>query len=92
MEEKKEEDKKEKQEEEKEEEEKKNVERSIYSLEGAKLPLSIYSSRVMDISKINYYLESSSSNGKCGEHYLGNICFMNSSIVCYRINIILKII
>ena len=42
----------------------------------------------MDISKINYYLESFSSNGKCGEHYLGNIYFMNSSIVCYRINIL----
>ena len=36
----------------------------------------------MDISKINDYLDSSSSKGKCGGHNLGNTCFMNSSIAC----------
>ena len=65
-----------------EKKEEKTGERSKYSLEGGKLPLSIYTRRVMDISKINDYLDSSSSKGKCGGHNLGNTCFMNSSIAC----------
>ena len=68
------------------EDEKKDIpevkERSIYSLEGAKEPLSIYTRRVMNISKINEYLKEDSSKGKCGGRNLGNTCFMNSSIAC----------
>jgi len=57
-------------------------ERSIFSLEGAKYPISIYTRRVMDISKIDEYLNSNSTRGRCGGHNLGNTCFMNSSIAC----------
>ena len=57
-------------------------ERSIFSLEGAKKPLSIYTRRVMDASKIGKYLKSDSTKGKCGGSNLGNTCFMNSSIAC----------
>ena len=57
-------------------------ERSIFSLEGAKYPLSIYTRRVMDISKIDEYLNSNSTRGRCGGRNLGNTCFMNSSIAC----------
>ena len=57
-------------------------ERSVFSLEGAKRPLSIYTRRVMDISKINNYLKPDSTKGKCGGRNLGNTCFMNSSIAC----------
>ena len=85
-----EEDKKEDIEEDKEDEDKKEeerdeekpIERSKYSLEGAKTPLSIYTRRVMDISKINDYLTEDSTKGQCGGHNLGNTCFMNSSIAC----------
>ena len=52
-------------EEEKEEENDSVKERSIYSLEGAKKPISIYTRRVMDISKINKYLTSNSTRGIC---------------------------
>ena len=69
-------------EEEKEEENDSLKERSIYSLEGAKKPISIYTRRVMDISKINKYLTNNSTRGQCGGHNLGNTCFMNSSIAC----------
>ena len=62
--------------------EEENKERSIYSLKGAKKPLSIYTRRVMDISKINDYLNEDSTKGRCGGHNLGNTCFMNSSIAC----------
>ena len=57
-------------------------ERSIFSLEGAKYPISIYTRRVMDISKIDEYLNSNSTRGRCGGYNLGNTCFMNSSIAC----------
>ena len=56
--------------------------RSEYSLIGAKPPLSIYTRRVMDISKIDDYLNSSSARGQVGGRNLGNTCFMNSSIAC----------
>ena len=57
-------------------------ERSILSLEGAKYPLSIYTRRVMNISKIDEFLNSNSTRGRCGGRNLGNTCFMNSSIAC----------
>ena len=57
-------------------------ERSTYSLEGAKQPISMYTRRVMDISNIGKYLNSDSTAGRCGGHNLGNTCFMNSSIAC----------
>ena len=68
--------------EEEEEEEKKPKERSVYSLEGAKQPISMYTRRVMDISNIGKYLNPDSTAGRCGGHNLGNTCFMNSSIAC----------
>ena len=68
--------------EEDEKEEEKPKERSVYSLEGAKTPLSLYTRRVMDISKIGDYLSDDSTKGQCGGHNLGNTCFMNSSIAC----------
>ena len=71
---------KEKQEEETEKEE--IHQRSVYSLEGAKEPISIYTRRVMDISKIDNYLNRNSTRGRCGGRNLGNTCFMNSSIAC----------
>ena len=64
------------------EEPKKEKERSKFSLEGAKQPLSIYTRRVMDASKINEYLKPNSSRGQIGGINLGNTCFMNSSIAC----------
>ena len=67
---------------EEEEEEKKPKERSVYSLEGAKQPISMYTRRVMDISNIGKYLNPDSTAGRCGGHNLGNTCFMNSSIAC----------
>ena len=57
-------------------------ERSAFSLEGAKPPLSMYTRRVMDISKIEEYLRPGSTRGQCGGRNLGNTCFMNSSIAC----------
>ena len=57
-------------------------ERSVFSLEGAKLPLSLYTRRVMNISKIEDYLKPESTKGRCGGRNLGNTCFMNSSIAC----------
>ena len=57
-------------------------ERSPLSLEGAKPPLSLYTRRVMDTSKIEEYLNPDSSRGQCGGQNLGNTCFMNSSIAC----------
>ena len=74
-----EEEKKEKQE---EKELKKEKERSKFSLEGAKPPLSIYTRRVMDSSKIKEFLKPDSSKGQIGGYNLGNTCFMNSSIAC----------
>ena len=56
--------------------------RSEFSLEGAKYPLSIYTRRVMDISKLSKYLKKDSSAGICGGRNLGNTCYMNSSIAC----------
>ena len=64
------------------ESEKTNNGRSAFSFEGAKRPLSIYTRRVMDISKINDYLGPNSTRGQCGGRNLGNTCFMNSSIAC----------
>ena len=57
--------------------------RSILSLEGAKYPLSIYTRRVMNISRIKEYLNEDSTAGVCGGYNLGNTCFMNSSIACF---------
>jgi len=57
-------------------------ERSILSLEGGKTPLSIYTRRVIDTSKLKNYLKEESSHGLCGGRNLGNTCFMNSSIAC----------
>ena len=56
--------------------------RSVFSLEGGKKPLSIYTRRVMDTSKISEYLKPDSSKGRIGGRNLGNTCFMNSSIAC----------
>jgi len=66
------------------EDEKKNKikQRSSFSLKGAKKPLSIYTRRVMNISKIKNYLKENSSAGIVGGRNLGNTCFMNSSIAC----------
>ena len=69
-----------KMEEEKEEKIKQKKERSKLSLEGAKRPLSIYTRRVMDSSKIKEFLKPNSSKGQIGGYNLGNTCFMNSSI------------
>ena len=57
-------------------------ERDPFKLEGAKLPLSIYTRRTFDISLLKNYLNSDSSSGICGSVNLGNTCFMNSSIAC----------
>ena len=66
------------------EEKKKNKikQRSSFSLEGAKKPLSIYTRRVMNVSKIKKFLNENSSAGVVGGRNLGNTCFMNSSIAC----------
>ena len=56
--------------------------RTTLSLEGAKNPLSIYTRRVINISKLNEFLKADSSSGVCGGRNLGNTCFMNSSIAC----------
>ena len=56
--------------------------RSKLSLEGAKGPLSLYTRRVIDTSKIYEVLKENSSHGVCGGRNLGNTCFMNSSIAC----------
>ena len=53
-----------------------------YSLEGGKKPFSIYTRRVMNVSKIGDYLNKNSAKGQCGSYNLGNTCFMNSSIAC----------
>ena len=68
-----------------EESEEKKIEknkRSELSLEGGKKPLSIYTRRVIDTSKIKDYLQENSTHGLCGGKNLGNTCFMNSSIAC----------
>ena len=57
-------------------------ERSYFSLKGAKPLLSIYTRRVLDISKINDYLNQNSAKGKVGGRNLGNNSFINSSIAC----------
>ena len=57
-------------------------ERVPFKLEGGKLPLSIYTRRIFDISLLKNYLNSDSSSGICGSVNLGNTCFMNSSIAC----------
>ena len=80
--EKKEEEKKKEEKEKKQEEEEKKHERSVYSLEGAIPPLSMYTRRVMDVTKIGDYLRDDSSKGRVGGRNLGNTCFMNSSIAC----------
>ena len=56
--------------------------RSPLSLEGAKYPISMYTRRVMNVSKIKDILKEDSSAGICGGYNLGNTCFMNSSIAC----------
>jgi len=57
-------------------------ERSRFSFEGGKKPFSMYTRRVMDISKIEDFLSPDSSRGQIGSQNLGNTCFMNSSIAC----------
>ena len=76
------EDKKEEDDKQNEKEEETPKERSTFSMEGAKRPLSMYTRRVLDTSKIEKYLNNSSSRGQCGGRNLGNTCFMNSSIAC----------
>ena len=49
---------------------------------GGKPPFSLYTRRIIDISKITNFLKEDSSHGVCGSHNLGNTCFMNSSIAC----------
>ena len=49
---------------------------------GGKPPFSLYTRRIIDISKISNFLKEDSSHGLCGSHNLGNTCFMNSSIAC----------
>ena len=49
---------------------------------GGKPPFSLYTRRIIDISKITNFLNEDSSHGVCGSHNLGNTCFMNSSIAC----------
>ena len=80
----KEEKKEEEKEEEKKEEEKVEEEksRSKFEMEGAKPPLSMYTRRVMNASKIKDFLDENSSRGQVGGRNLGNTCFMNSSIAC----------
>ena len=56
--------------------------RSKLSLEGGKEPLSMYTRRVINTSKIKDFLKEDSSHGLCGGRNLGNTCFMNSSIAC----------
>ena len=58
------------------------IQRSQLSLEGSKPPLSMYTRRVIDVSKISNYLTEESTHGLCGGKNLGNTCFMNSSIAC----------
>jgi ubiquitin carboxyl-terminal hydrolase 4/11/15 len=60
----------------------KKKERSPFNLEGAKLPLSLYTRRIMNVSLLKKYLPKNSSSGICGSVNLGNTCFMNSSIAC----------
>ena len=57
-------------------------ERVPFKLEEGKLPLSIYTRRIFDVSLLKNYLNSDSSSGICGSVNLGNTCFMNSSIAC----------
>ena len=64
------------------EEQNEKKERSTLSLEGGKTPLSLYTRRVIDASKISNYLKEDSTHGLCGGKNLGNTCFMNSSIAC----------
>ena len=61
---------------------KSNKARSVFSLEGAKPPLSLYTRRVMNVPNIINILSKDSSHGVCGSYNLGNTCFMNSSIAC----------
>ena len=42
----------------------------------------MYTRRVMNVSKINDYLQGDSTRGRVGSRNLGNTCFMNSSIAC----------
>ena len=65
-----------------EKEEKKFKERSYFSLEGAKYPLSMYTRRVMDTSKMDNFFSKNSSQGTMGGKNLGNTCFINSAIAC----------
>ena len=64
------------------EEKNEKKERSTLSLEGGRTPLSLYTRRVIDASKISNYLKEDSTHGVCGGKNLGNTCFMNSSIAC----------
>ena len=56
--------------------------REPFSLSGGKQPLSLYTRRIIDSSKIINFLSDNSSHGICGSYNLGNTCFMNSSIAC----------
>ena len=52
--------------------------RSQFSLEGGKLPLSLYTRRVINPENISDYLEENSNKGLCGTRNLMNTCYMNS--------------
>ena len=51
---------------------KSNKTRSVFSLEGAKPPLSLYTRRVMNVPNIINILSKDSSHGVCGSYNLGN--------------------
>ena len=48
------------------------IQRSQLSLEGSKPPLSMYTRRVIDVSKISNYLTEESTHGLCGGKNLEN--------------------
>lgn len=53
-------------------------ERSKLSLEGGKIPLSLYTRRVINPEKILDFLKEYSPKGICGTRNLGNSCYINS--------------
>lgn len=57
-------------------------ERSQLSLEGGKMPLSLYSRRVINPEKIFDFLNDNSSKGICGTKNIGNTCYLNSVLTC----------
>ena len=56
--------------------------RSQFSLEGGKLPLSLYTRRIINPEKLSDYLNERSNKGLCGTINLGSTCYMNSVLTC----------